>query len=286
MRDSNRHAGKAPCRRLPKHDAPKGHRLNPETVVKNLKPLLAACLLSLAIPAHAGLFDDDEARRRLDQLRADTEARMEKLEEGSRAQMQLLNQMQALRDEIARLRGQLEVTANDLDQSQKRQKDFYVDLDTRLRKVEGSMTELNQKVTANTVAGARPPEPAVDPAQESRDYEAAVNALRGGKYVDASVSFRQFIKNWPKSAFQPSAHYWAAASLFQARDVETASDYYNKVVTNWPDDALAPDAMLGLASSQQELGDAKLARKTLEALVAKYPKSDAAKTAKQRLGKK
>ncbi|MDB5801110.1 MAG: hypothetical protein JWL63_2049 [Rhodocyclales bacterium] len=254
--------------------------------MKNFLPFLAACLLFVALPARAGLFDDDEARRRLDQLRTDMDARMEKLEDASRAQMLLVNQIEALRAELAKLRGQVEVTANDVDQSQKRQKDFYVDLDTRLRKIETSVTDLTQKLAVNAVAAQPATALPIDPAQETRDYEAAVNALRAGKYVDASVAFRQFIKAWPKSSFLPGANYWAASALFQARDAQTANEYYTKVITTWPDDALAPDAMLGLANTQQELGDAKLARKTLETLVSKYPKSDAAKTAKQRLGKK
>jgi len=266
--------------------AMQSHRLNPEIVLKNPLPLLAACLFFVMLPARAGLFDDDEARRRLEQVRVEMDARIEKLEDASRAQLQLMNQIESLRAEIAKLRGQLEVTANDLDQSQKRQKDFYLDLDKRLRTVETSVTDLTQKLAANASA-ARPADvPQADPAQETRDYEAAVNSLRAGKYVDASVAFRQFIKAWPKSSFLPGANYWAASALFQARDVETASEYYGKVINTWPDDALAPDAMLGLANTQQELGDAKTARKTLETLVAKYPKSEAAKTAKQRLSKK
>ncbi|HSD37063.1 MAG TPA: tol-pal system protein YbgF [Rhodocyclaceae bacterium] len=250
--------------------------------MKNPLPLLATCLLFVMLPARAGLFDDDEARRRLEQVRVEMDARIEKLEGASRAQLQLVNQIEALRAEIAKLRGQLEVATNDLDQAQKRQKDFYVDLDTRLRKIESSVPSGGASASAPLAAST----PALDPAQETRDYEAAVNLLRSGKYVDASVAFRQFIKNWPKSSFQPGANYWAASALFQARDVGTASEYYGKVVNTWPDDALAPDAMLGLANSQQELGDTKLSRTTLTNLVNKYPKSDAAKTAKQRLGKK
>lgn len=255
--------------------------------MKNLLPLLAACLLFVMLPAKAGLFDDDEARRRLEQLRAETDVRIEKLEDAARAQLLLLNQIEALRAEIAKLRGQLEVTTNDLEQSQKRQKDFYIDLDTRLRKAEASITDLTQKL-ASSGAAARPADvpQVVDPSQETRDYEIAVNALRAGKYVDAATAFRQFIKAWPKSNFLPGANYWAASALFQARDVETAGEYYTKVMNTWPDDALAPDAMLGLSNSQQELGDSKAARKTLENLVGKYPKSEAAKTAKQRLSKK
>lgn len=251
---------------------------------------LRFCLLLAAfsaLPARAGLFDDDEARKRIDQVKADLEDRIQKLEEASRNQLMLANQIEALRAELARLRGQQEVTANDVDQSQKRQKDLYVDLDTRLRKIEMTIADLGQKLaTAQSAAAARPAEPPPDPAQESRDYEAAVNALRNGKHVDALVGFRQFIKTWPKSNYLPSAHFWAASAAVQARDLDTATELYNKFIATWPDDAFVPDAMLGLAGCQQDQGDAKAARKTLETLVAKFPKSEAAKTAKQRLSKK
>ncbi|MFT4173432.1 MAG: tol-pal system protein YbgF [Rhodocyclaceae bacterium] len=239
----------------------------------------AACLgLLLAHSAHAALFDDDEARRRIEQLRADTDARIQKVEDAQRAQLQLSNQLEQLRSDLNRLRGQIETMANDLDQAQKRQKDFYVDLDGRLRKVEGSVTNLAQ--------ASAPVAPQGDPASESRDYETALNAFRGAKYVDAANAFKNFIKTYPKSAFQPSANFWAGAAYFQARDIDSARDYYTRVITGWPDDALAPEAMLGLSNTQNEKGDKKAARATLEQLVVKYPSSDAAKTAKQRLGKK
>ncbi|MGC3962787.1 MAG: tol-pal system protein YbgF [Rhodocyclaceae bacterium] len=238
----------------------------------------AALGLLLAHSAHAALFDDDEARRRIDQLRNDTDARLKSLEDSQRAQLQLNNQLDQLRNEVNRLRGQIEQMTNDLDQAQKRQKDFYVDLDGRLRKLEGAVTNLNQ--------ASAPVAPSGDPASESRDYGAALDSLRAGKYVDAANAFKNFIKTYPKSAFQPSANFWAGSAYFQARDIDSAREYYNRVVTGWPDDAMAPDAMLGLSNTQNEKGDKKAARATLEQIVARYPTSDAAKTAKQRLGKK
>ncbi|GAA5164256.1 tol-pal system protein YbgF [Viridibacterium curvum] len=257
--------------------------MNQSILIRSLPLLLAL----LALPARAGLFDDDEARKRIEQLRIDVDERTQRLEQAAKGQALLVNQIEALRAEIAKLRGQIEVNTNDIDQNQKRQKDFYVDLDTRMRKLEAAIAELNQKIAANAAAiAARPAEPVLDPANEPKDYEAAVGFLRAGKHVDAAFAFRQFIKNWPKSSFIPSAHYWAGTALVQARDFEGAVAYFDKVANNWPDDMLAPDAMLALSNCQQELGDSKTSRKTLETLVAKYPKSDAAKTAKQRLTKK
>ncbi len=241
----------------------------------------AALLLMLGAlavsPARAGLFDDTEARKQIEQIRAQQDARIKKLEASASGQIELANQIDALKQEIARLRGQIEVITNDLDQTQKRQKDFYVDLDARLRKFETS---------AVAAQPAEATQPAADPANETRDYEAALNLLKGGKNKDAASAFQSFIKSYPKSSFLPSANFWAASALYQARDVNEAAKSFGKVVEGWPDDARAPDALLGLSNCQQELGDKKGARATLEKIVAKYPSSPAAQTAKQKLGKK
>lgn len=249
--------------------------------------LASLTLLTLAPPAGAGLFDDTEARQRMEQIRQEHDLRLQKLESGAeatnRAQLMLNNQIEALRQELAQLRGQVELLVNDQEQSQKRQKDFYVDLDSRLRKIEAQAAQVGQVGASQPAAKVDTP---VDPAQETRDYEGAINALRGGKHAEAALAFKQFIKTWPKSAFMPGAHFWLAASLMQARDFAGAKENYSRVAAIWPEDSLAPDALLGQASAEQGQGDAKAARATLERLVARYPASEAATTARQRLGNK
>jgi tol-pal system protein YbgF len=239
-----------------------------------MKRRLAALLLVAALPVRAALFDDEEARRRIDQLRADAGARLEKLEAASRGQIELANEIEALKAEVAKLRGQLEVLANEIEATQKRQKDFYVDLDNRLRKLEPQAGAEGKPADAK---------PAVDPAAETRDYEAALNLFKSGKHKDALAAFLAFIKAYPASPFLPSAHYWAGSAHYQLGEYKKAIDLFAKLAATWPDDAKAPDALLGQANCQQESGDAKGARKTLETLVEKYPASAAATVAKQRL---
>ena len=250
-------------------------------MLRRLLPVLLAGLF--ASHAQAGLFDDEEARMRINQMRTELSARLDKLEAGARAQLELANQIEQLKAEIARLRGENEVLANDLANANKRQKDFYVDLDNRLRKVEPPVAAAADP--AATPVQPAPQPPAVDPANENRDYEAALNQLRGGKYKEAATGFIGFIRRHPGSSFQPSAHFWAASSLYQLKDNTGAAEYYAKVANQWPDDNRAPDALLGLASAQQAQGDAKAATRSLERLVAKYPSSSAAQIARQRLKK-
>ena len=240
--------------------------------VRHLLPLL---FLAAILPARGALFDDEEARKRIEALRVEANARMEKLEAASRGQIELANQIETLKAEVARLRGQIEVLTNEIESTQKRQKDFYVDLDTRLRKLEP------QAGAESVPAGAA--RPAADPAAETRDYEAALNLFKAGKHKSAQAAFLAFIKAYPASPFLPSAHYWAGSAHYQTGEYKKAMELFTKLATTWPEDAKAPDALLGQANCQQESGDAKGARKTRETLVAKYPDSAAAAVARQRL---
>lgn len=232
-----------------------------------------AALFIVAAPARAALFDDDVARQRIEDLRADTKARTGKLEaqleQSQRTQLDLNNQIESLRGEIAKLRGQVEVLTYELEASTKRQKDFYLDLDTRLRTLE------TKPVAAS--------EPELDPAAEPRDYEAALNLLKGGKYAEAQLAFEAFIKSWPKSSFQPAAHYWAASAAFQTKAYSRAAELYQQVHAQWPADVRAPEALIGLANTQQIQGDAKGAKKTLDMVIAQYPGTPSADVARQRI---
>jgi len=248
----------------------------------------AVALAVLAItPAYAGLFDDDEARVRIERLRGDLAEQGKHLESTvattSRNQVELANQLEQVKAETAKLRGQIEVLNHELEATQKRQNDFYIDLDNRLRKIEAlSLTqEAKQPATAVVQDAA-----AVDPAAETRDYETALTLFKATKYKDALAAFMNFIKTYASSGLLANAHYWAGSANFQLREYPKAAELFAKIPATWPADPRAPDALLGQANSLQEAGDGKGAKKVLEQLIEKYPASSAATAAKQRVKKK
>lgn len=251
---------------------------------------ISAIVLLLAVfgtqQAHAGLFDDEEARRQVNDLSIKLNERVDTL---SRAQIELVNQIQSLREENARLRGQLETLQYELESAKKRQQDFYVDLDGRLRKLEtaaAATAEAPKPAEGETPpADAASTKPAADPAAEARDYEAALNLFKANKLKDSANAFEAFAKAYPDSTLTPNAYYWQGNALTAQRDCKRAIDVYRVVVNKWPQNPRAPDSLIGVASCQQELGDAKSAKTTLEAVIIKYPDSAAAGTAKQRLKK-
>jgi tol-pal system protein YbgF len=243
--------------------------------------LAAALAAVLWLPGQAAaLFDDDEARRRIEALRQQVEANARVLEErlarieDRRPLVELSGQIEAVRAELAKMRGQLEVLANQIDSADKRQKDLYVDIDTRLRKLEQPK---------EPAAADKPPADNAVPAAETKGYEAALNQFKLGNYPLAISAFQGFLVTYPASKLAASAQYWIGNAHFAQRDYKQAIAAQQKLLASWPDDAKAPDAMLNIATSQDALGDRRGAQKTLEALLAKYPGTPAAASAKQRL---
>jgi tol-pal system protein YbgF len=245
-----------------------------------MKRSVIVLLTALALPAQlalAGMFDDKEARANIEKMRADVDSLSGRVELATKNQMDFANQSEAMKADLARLHGQLEVLLNDMEMTQKRQRDFYVDVDSRLRKLEAASTP-EAKVAATTQKN--------DSAQETRDYEAALEAFKSNRYVEANTAMLAFIKSYPQSTLLPNAYYWAGSSHFQLHEFNKAIDLFAKVAATWPNDAKAPDALLAQSNALNEAGDGKEARKVVQKLIDQYPASNAAQTAKQRLGGK
>ena len=239
---------------------------------------LAAAFLAAA-PAWA-IFDDDYARAQIQDLRKQVEETSKAIEErlarleDRRGLVELSTQLEELRNEISRLRGAVELLQNQAETADKRGKDLYVDIDTRLRKLE----QVKEKESAADKTGTQEA-----PAAEVKAYEAALNQFKLGNYPLAISAFQGLLVTYPSSKFAPSAQFWIGNAHSAQRDHKQAIAAWQKVLSAWPDDAKAPDALLNIASSQEAIGDRRGAQKTLESLLVKYPASPAAASAKQRL---
>ena len=241
--------------------------------------LSVALALLGALPARAALFDDDEARRQIKDLSLRSEERIDTLSKG---QIDLLNQIQALREENAKLRGLLENLGFELESTKKRQQDFYGDLDARLRKIEAPQPSAQQMLEVMPEEGGKS---ASDPAAEAREYESALNLFKANKTKEAAQAFDSFTKTHAESSLTPSAYYWLGNAHYTLHDCKKSIDANRVVVSKWPQNAKSPDALLNIATCHQELGDAKGSKATFESVLSKYPESSAAVTAKQRLKK-
>lgn len=266
-----------------------------------------ALLVALSSFSQAQLFGgDDVARRDIAEQRKQIEAlsqrlaRMEETLQGlasANPALELAQQLEIVRQEVKQLRGQVEVLGHETQMAAKRQRDMYVDLDTRLRRLEepaatgaapaGTATPgtASAAPTAASPAAATAGPAATTPATEAegRAYEAAQGQRRIGNYQGAITAFQAFIDQYPKSVLAPRAQYWIGDSYYNLRDFKRSIEAQQKLIANYPGTASVPDALLNMASSQIELGDVPGARRTLDGIVTRYPTSDAAQKAKRRL---
>jgi tol-pal system protein YbgF len=251
-----------------------------------LAAVLAVLCLAASPLASAALFEDDEARRAILELRQRIEAQRlageRQAEELRRAYdenaqmrrslLELQNQIETLRGEVARLRGQDEQMARDLADIQRRQKDIAQGVEDRLRKVEPSQVSVDGR------------EFIADPA-EAREFEAALATFRRGEFPGAQAAFTEFIKRYPQSGFKPTALFWLGNAQYANRDYRGAIGNFRALLTQAPDHPRAAEAVLSIANCQIELKDTPAARKTLDELIKAYPQSEAAVAAKERLAR-
>ncbi|MFC4707284.1 MULTISPECIES: tol-pal system protein YbgF [Paraburkholderia] len=238
-----------------------------------LRVAAAACVAGSAfasLPAHAGLFDDDQARQAILDLRAKTDNLTSQLSAAQRTILDQSNHLDQLNQQVATLRGQNEDMANQLATLQKQQKDYYTDLDTRLKKFEP------QQQTVDGQQGTVQP-------GETEAFNAASQQFRNGDFKQAATAFRSFISKYPQSPYQPTAQYWLGNALYALKDYKGSTATWQNVVKNYPQNPRAADSLLAIANNQIEQGQKAAAKRTLEQIVSQYSGTEVAQTAQSKL---
>lgn len=253
------------------------------------KHALSILLLScVTLPVQAGLFSDQEARNKIQQIGVQVEehtSRLQSLEEAVKSQEEIDKQtikanidfqmqLDAIKSELQNLRGHNEELAHKLNDVEKRQKDFYVDLDTRLRFLEENKQKESQRVE---------PVEANDPIAENRAFEEGYVLFKNAKYAEAVAKFNAFFTTFSNSVHAPNVYYWLGEAQFALKDYKAAQKTYTKMLKEHPDSPKEAEALFNLAGSQGQEGDTKEAKKTLQQLLKKYPNHALAAKAKSLL---
>jgi tol-pal system protein YbgF len=252
--------------------------------------MFTLALTGAAGAAQAGLFDDDEARRAILDLRqkiesvrvsgeaaaqksaADLQRANEDNAQLRRSLLDLQSQIDAMRADLARMTGANEQLTRDVADMQRRQQDLAQGVDERMRKFEPVKVVVDGKEIQAEAA-------------ETRDFEAALATFRKGDFAAAQPAFINFIKRYPQSGYNPSALFWLGNAQYATRDYKEAIANFRSLLTLAPDHLRAPEAVLSIANCQIELKDTRAARKTLEDLTKAYPASEAAQAGKERLAR-
>lgn len=233
-------------------------RLNPSFSIRAVALAAGMCMCAVS---HAGLLEDDEARRAILDVR-------EEVKQFQNALINQQNEFEALRADVARLRGEKEELIQQIQQQQQK----VQSLDERLKKFEPSTV---------TVDGV---EFVADPA-ETKTYEDALAVFRSGDFKGATNAFADFIRKNPKSGYVVPSLFWQGNAQYATRDYRDAIRNFNTLLAKAPNHMRSADAMLSVGNCQLELKDIKAARKTFDDLLKNYPNTEAASAAKERLSK-
>lgn len=262
---------------------------------------VALLALSLAAPAFAQKLSLAERVARLEAESASQTS------SAGQANVELLNRVTQMQSEVQALRNQIEQLQNENGQLKQQAKDQYIDLDSRLQRMEaggavaGAAAPLPAP-TANNVppraapatgsrppaSGTRPPSPnAMDVDTRALNgqgaYDIALAALRQGDYVESARSFQAFLSDYPNAPLAPNAWYWLGESYYATQNYPIALRSFDTLLSSFPDSPKAPDAMLKKGYCQIEMGDAGTGRQTLNRVINEFPGSDAARLATSRL---
>jgi tol-pal system protein YbgF len=215
--------------------------------------------------------------------------------------VQLMNQIETLNADLNRLRGQLEVLNNGLENAQRRQRDMYLDLDTRLRRLEQGPGEGAAR------GDAKPASPELEARVKKLEQDAAAEAAHDQALSDLEARIRKLEQQAPAAAAVPAATvsaptppaaptvarpaapaapapaappaadakraYDGAMALYRAGDFQGAIGAFDAFLRRYPRDSLAANAQYWIGDAWFNLRDFRAAAAAQQAMIATYPDS-------------
>ncbi len=200
------------------------------------------------------------------------------------ANVELLNRSVQMQDEIRSLRASIEQLQNELEQARQRNREQYIDMDSRVSALEQGGTAAKPATTLATS-----PAVAVKPvtsagAGENADYQTAYQRLiKQGDAASAAQMFQAFLQRYPDSALAPNAWYWLGESYYINREFALALKSFELLAQRFEASGKTPDAALKAAYCQIELGQTAKGRQQLEQVIVRYPNHPVAELARSRL---
>lgn len=184
----------------------------------------------------------------------------------------------SISQDIATLRGQVEELAFAEDESAKRQRELYGDLDARMAALEQDAPRGEQVASGDSAL----PMPG---GSDESNYRAAFEMLKDGQYQDAASAFEEFLAAYPDSNYANNAQYWLAESFYVTQRYSDALTAFETVVNDYPRSAKVPDALLKIGYCHYELEGWDDARAALLRVEGEYSDTTAARLASQRLAR-
>lgn len=230
---------------------------------------------------------------------AERVAALEQQAANNRGNVDLVNQVTALKGEVQALRSQLEELQHQQEQAGASSRTQYLDLDGRLNRLEGggatgtglapSAATADLPASPDAGIGDSPPTIYGDAGLQSQGederaaYDAAFAAIKAGQYDQSAQLFQDFLQRYPNGSWAPNALYWLGESYYVTQNYALAQQQFQTLLDRYPTHDKAPGALLKVGLSQYGARQFDAAEATLAQVIERYPGTDAARTAADRL---
>lgn len=235
--------------------------------------LIRASLLILILwcnTSHAGLFGSDEELEALRKQVGAMEARIAKMEQvlNNQGLIDLYSKVETLGIELNKINGQIETLNNENSLLQKRQKDFYIDLDNRLRSIEESGVkpaapsstgkDRRSQIESSpeesvTAVSALSPSSNIDEI-ESTSVDLPEPSMPSSNAINKPIAANELIA---PTAVENGA-YKQAYGMFK-NDYTNAIKQFENFLVDYPNSSLAPGAAYWIGNARYALRDYQLA---------------------------
>lgn len=200
----------------------------------------------------------------------------------AQGQMIIQNQQKIsdLQSDLDILRGQLEETKYQLNQTIERQKMIFQQLNNGAGfsvTPSAATQEESSESTSNTDATPSSSSSNLSnwstSGDDKADYNFVLQYINDDKQTDDVIAaFKNYLKAYPKTNYRANVNYWLGQLCYKKGNKDEASSYYATVVKNFPSSPKAADSLYKVGLILLDKGDKKNAKTVFQQVVNKYPK--------------
>lgn len=212
--------------------------------------------------------------------------RLERMERmvGSELLMQQSQQIEALQEEVALLREQIDQQGNEFNMIKQRQRSLYADMDRRINAIETASPNSAVSAPVPAPGGVEASSAAAGADNNGKStYDKAFALLKEGRYKQSIVAFEGFLKHYVNSQYADNAQYWLGEANYAYRQYQQALSEFQRLIVKYPDSSKVQGARLKIAYVYYELKNWSAARESLQQIIKLFPDTRLAKTANERL---
>jgi tol-pal system protein YbgF len=207
----------------------------------------------------------------------------------------LLSKMQQMQQEIAELRGRLELQDHQL----KRAGQTPLEPPTtnpapvKVAPVVAQPLEVEQSKNKNEVAkndqtiSEQPSVPIIrksdDPMDEQLSYVAAYELVKSRKYQQAMPTMQAFLKAYPDGPYAASAHYWLGELYLQNQQYQQGATEFKTIIEDFSDSSKLASARYKLGVAYEKLGQQEKAQAEFRKVTEDFPGTAIARLARTRI---